>query len=611
MDHHQRSDHPRNDRIRNAAIIAHVDHGKTTLVDALFRRCGMFRKGQVVAERVMDRMDLERERGITITAKNCAVRWRDTKINIIDTPGHADFGGEVERALSMVDGAIVLVDAAEGPLPQTRFVLGKALKLGLQLILVVNKIDRTDARPAEVVDEVLALLIDLDAHEDQLDLPILYAVGRDGIARSAVDGPEQNLDALLDTIVRAIPPPVADRTQPFRMLVSDLGYADHLGRLAVGKIYSGQVASRDQLTRIGAGAMQSLRVTRIQAYEGVALVRAESAAAGDIAVLSGVEEIHIGDTICTAEAPLPLPRITVDEPTVSMRFAKNTSPLAGTEGRIVQMSRIRERLRRETLQNVSIEMEDSEHDDSVLVKGRGEFQLAILIETMRREGFELCVGRPQVILRMENGKRMEPIEQLTVDCGDTCTGIVTEKLVRRKGHLLGMSNHATGRVQLQFRIPTRGLIGYRPEFLTDTRGTGIMNSYLAGYEPYQGDFTPRPTGSLVCDRSGQAVPYAIFNLEPRGRMFVRPGDPVYAGMIVGEHNRNNDLDVNMCRTKKLTNMRAAGKDDAVTLTPVTPLALEAGLQFIRDDEMVEATPKSLRMRKITLSAQHRRVMERR
>ncbi len=615
MDHirnaHIRNARIRNTRIRNAAIIAHVDHGKTTLVDALFRRCGMFRKGQIVAERVMDRMDLERERGITITAKNCAVRWRDTKINIIDTPGHADFGGEVERALSMVDGAVVLVDAAEGPLPQTRFVLGKALKLGLHLILVINKIDRTDARPAEVVDEVLALLIDLDAHEDQLDLPILYAVGRDGIARATVDGPEQDLDALLDTIVREIPPPVADATQPFRMLVSDLGYAEHLGRLAVGKIYTGQVASRDRLTRIGAAAEQSLRVTRIQVYEGVSLVSAESAEAGDIAVLSGIEEIHIGDTICTAEAPRALPRIMVDEPTVSMRFAKNTSPLAGTEGSIVQMSRIRDRLRRETLQNVSIEMEDVEHDDSVLVKGRGEFQLAILIETMRREGFELCVGRPQVIFRMESGTRLEPIEHLTVDCGDAYTGIVTEKLVRRKGNLMGMSNHATGRVQLQFRIPTRGLIGYRPEFLTDTRGTGIMNAYLAGYEPYQGDFSARPTGSLISDRPGVAVPYAIFNLEPRGRMFVRPGDPVYAGMIAGEHNRSNDLEVNLCKTKKLTNMRAAGRDDAVTVTPVTPLSLEAGLQFIRDDEMVEATPKSLRMRKVTLDAHQRRAMDRR
>ena len=593
----------RNDQIRNAAIIAHVDHGKTTLVDAMFRRCGMFRKGQIVAERVMDRMDLERERGITITAKNCAVRWRGIKINIVDTPGHADFGGEVERALSMVDGAIVLVDAAEGPLPQTRFVLGKALKLGLHLILVINKIDRPDARPAEVVDEVLALLIDLDAHEDQLDLPILYAAGRDGVAKTAVDGPEQHLDALLDAIVREVPAPVADPTQPFRMLVSDLGYADHLGRLAIGKIHTGRVASRDRLTRIGTDTEQSLRVTRIQVYEGVSLVSAESAEAGDIAVLSGIDEIHIGDTVCTADAPVPLPRLVVDEPTVSMRFAKNTSPFAGKEGSIVQMSKIRDRLHRETLQNVSIEIEEVEGDDSMLVKGRGEFQLAILIETMRREGFELCVGRPQVIFRMENGNRLEPIEHLTVDCGDAYTGIVTEKLVRRKGRLQGLSNHATGRVQLQFRIPTRGLIGYRPEFLTDTRGTGIMNSYLAGYDPYQGDFSPRPTGSLVCDRQGAAVPYAISNLEPRGRMFVRPGDPVYAGMIVGEHNRGNDLHVNMCKIKKLTNMRAAGKDDAVTLAPVTPFALEAGLQFIRDDEMVEATPRSLRLRKTTLNGQ--------
>ncbi len=594
-----------NNEIRNVAIIAHVDHGKTTLVDAMFRRSGMYRSGQAVVERVMDRMDLERERGITITAKNCSILWQGVKINIVDTPGHADFGGEVERALSMVDGAILLVDAAEGPLPQTRFVLAKALELGLKIVLVINKIDRADARPAEALDEVLELLIDLDAHEDQLDLPTLYAAGREGVAKATADGSEQDLDVLLDAIVKEMPPPTTRRKAPFQMLVSDLGYADHLGRLAIGKIYAGSVASNDRLIRLGVVRKEPLRVTRIQLYDGISLATAASAEAGDIVVLAGVDEVHIGDTICTSEEVEPLPRIIIDEPTVSMRFTKNTSPLAGREGSVIQASKIRERLHRETLQNVSIHVEETA-DDSTLVKGRGEFQLAILIETMRREGFELCVGRPQVIYRSENGKRAEPIELLTIDCEDAYTGVVTEKLSVRKGRLLDLKYQSSGRVELQFRVPTRGLIGYRDEMLTDTRGTGIMHTRVIGYESYLGDFTARSTGSLVADRQGTAVPYAIFNLESRGRMFVHPGDPVYEGMLVGEHSRDNDLNVNPCKTKKLSNVRAAGNDDAVTLTPVTPMTLEAALQFIRDDEMVEATPKSLRMRKTIFSAQQRR-----
>lgn len=603
----------RNDHVRNVAIIAHVDHGKTTLVDAMFRQSGIYRSGQTAIDRAMDRMDLERERGITITAKNCAIHWRGVKINIVDTPGHADFGGEVERALSMADGAILLVDAAEGTLPQTRFVLSKALELGLKIVLVINKIDRSDARPAQTADDVLELLLELDAHEDHLEPPTLYAIGRAGVARAAPDGGEQNLDLLLDTIVEQVPGPAIGGAPdaPFRMLVSDLGYADHLGRLAIGKIHSGGVASNDQLVRLGATGSQPLRVTRIQLYEGPALVTADAVAAGDIVVLAGVDQVQIGDTIGTSVDTAPLPRIQVDQPTVAMRFAKNTSPLAGREGKIVQASKIRERLRREALQNVSLQIEDAA-DDSTIVKGRGEFQLAILIETMRREGFELCVGRTEVIFRQDaNGRRTEPIEEVTIDCGDAYTGLVTEKLSRRKARLLDIKHHTSGRVELHFRVPTRGLIGYRDELLTDTRGTGIMHARVVGYEPYQGDFVARPTGSLVSDRTGSAVPYAIFNLEPRGRMFVVPGDSVYEGMLVGEHTRDNDLDVNPCKTKKLSNVRAAGKDDAVTLTPVTPLTLEAALQFIRDDEMVEATPKSLRMRKTIFSAQERRTAARR
>ncbi len=604
---------PSNDHVRNVAIIAHVDHGKTTLVDAMFQQSGIYRSGQATVDRAMDRMDLERERGITITAKNCAIRWRGVKINIVDTPGHADFGGEVERALSMVDGAILLVDAAEGPLPQTRFVLAKALELGLKILLVINKIDRSDARPAQTADDVLELLLELDAHEDHLEPPTLYAIGRAGVARATPDGAEQNLDLLLDTIVKEVPAPTISGAPdaPFQMLVSDLGYADHLGRLAIGKIYSGGVASNDQLVRLGATDSQPLRVTRIQLYEGPALVTAATVAAGDIVVLAGVDDVQIGDTICTSAGAAPLPRIQIDQPTVAMRFAKNTSPLAAREGKIVQASKIRARLHREMLQNVSLQIEDSA-DDSTIVKGRGEFQLAILIETMRREGFELCVGRTQVIYHQDaNGKRTEPIEEVTIDCEDAYTGLVTEKLSRRKARMLDIKHHTSGRVELHFRVPTRGLIGYRDEMLTDTRGTGIMHARVVGYEPYQGDFVARPTGSLVSDRNGSVVPYAICNLEPRGRMFVVPGDPVYEGMLVGEHTRDNDLDVNPCKTKKLSNVRAAGKDDAVTLTPVTPLTLEAALQFIRDDEMVEATPKSLRMRKTIFSAQARRTAGRR
>ena len=595
-----------NTRIRNIAIIAHVDHGKTTLVDHLFRQSGLFRSNQSVAERVMDNMDLERERGITISAKNCSVTWGDCKINILDTPGHADFGGEVERALMMVDGVVLLVDASEGPLPQTRFVLRKALEANLSVIVVINKIDRSDARPAEVINEVYDLFIDLDATEDQLDFPLLYAIGREGIAQLTLEEPGTTLAPLFDTIVRHIPGPSYDTTKPFQMLVSNLSYSDYLGRLAIGRVFNGSVRKNERLAKIGeAGTPSPLRVSKLQVYQGISFEEIEEAQSGEIIILSGVEDVSIGDTICTVEAPVALPRIVVDEPTISMKFMANTSPFSGREGKIVQPQKIKERLYKEALFNVALKIEDSKEDESVIVRGRGEFQMAILVETMRREGFEVAVGRPQIIYKEINGVKHEPIEHLIVDCGDAFIGILAEKLAIRRGKMTNMVNHGSGRVRLEFEIPSRGLIGYRNEFLTDTRGTGIMNSYLKGYEPHKGDFTSRLLGSLVADREGEAIPYAIFNLQPRGIMFVQPGDAVYEGMVVGEHNRNNDLDINICRGKKLTNIRAAAKDENVILSPVVPMTLERAIEFIRDDELVEITPKSVRIRKTILQANRR------
>lgn len=600
----------KNTAVRNVAIIAHVDHGKTTLVDAMFRQSGLFREGQLVDERLMDRMDLEKERGITIAAKNCSIIWKQTKINIIDTPGHADFGGEVERALSMADGAILLVDASEGPLPQTRFVVDKALKSGLKIIVVINKIDRDDARPYAVLDEIYSLLIDLDATDEQIDFPLLYAVGRKGVAMKSPDDPGDNLHLLMDMIIDEIPAPEVTPGEPFQMLVSDLSYSDYLGRLAIGKVINGSAGDRENLVCIHEdGTRHPLKITKLQAYSGTGLKETEVAEAGDIIVLSGIEKVHIGDTICIAEYPKALPRIRVDEPTVFMIFTKNTSPYSGRDGKLVQASKIRERLIKESLMNVSIRVEDAADKESFIVKGRGEFQMAILIETMRREGFELCVSRPQVIFRHENGEKLEPIENLLVDCDEIFSGVVTQKLLQKKGLMTRMVHRDNGRVRLEFSVPSRALIGYRDEFMTDTRGSGILNSSYAGYEKYRGDFPTRYTGSLVSDRQGNAVPYALFNLEPRGRLFIQPGDVVYEGMVIGEHNRETDLNVNPCKTKKLTNMRASGKDDAVILTPVLPMILEKAIQFIREDEMVEVTPKSIRIRKTRLSASSRRVAE--
>ncbi len=592
-----------NEKLRNIAIIAHVDHGKTTLVDAMFKQSGQFREGQEVDDRLMDSMDLERERGITIAAKNCSVAWKGVKINIIDTPGHADFGGEVERALSMADSAILLVDASEGPLPQTRFVLKKTFESNLPVMVIINKIDRKDARIDEVIDMVYDLFIDLDATEEQLDFTYLYAVGRDGIVKRELEEDVDHLRVLFDLIVDEMPPPSYDPKAPFQMLVSDLGYSDYLGRLAIGKIFNGSVASNKSLVCIGEENKQkALKVSKLQSYDGPALVPVDEAQVGDIVVLSGIEDVKIGDTICTREAPLPLPRIAVDEPTVFMRFSITTSPFAGQEGKHVQSRKIRERLLKETLLNVAIEVEESTTDESFVVKGRGELQLAILIETMRREGFELCVGRPRVIYKEQDGVRLEPIEHLFVDCGEDFMGVVTEKLSIRKGKMTNLVNNGKGRVRIEFSIPSRSLIGYPDEFMTDTRGTGIMNSYLSGYEPFRGEYPIRFTGSIVADRQGKGVAYGLFNLEPRGKLFIVPGTPVYEGMVVGEHNRHSDIDVNPCKEKKLTNMRASGKDENVVCSPIREMTLEKAIHFIRDDEMVEVTPESIRIRKTILNA---------
>ena len=598
----------RNDNIRNIAIIAHVDHGKTTLVDALFKQSGLVGKG-MDGVRIMDSGAIEKERGITINAKNCAIHWKGVKINIIDTPGHADFGGEVERGLSMVDGAILLVDAAEGPLPQTRFVLEKALKQSLPLIVVINKIDRKDARPDDVLNEVYDLLLELSPDERMLEVPVFYANGREGTCGKSLDDIKSNLHELLDAIISDIPAPEYDDTEPFQMLVSDLSYSDFLGRLAIGKVMNGSAETNDTLVCVKENSVEQLRVTRIQAYDGPQFVDCPKADSGDIIVLAGVNDVSIGDTISTKEEVKALPRIEVDEPTVSMLFSKNISPLAGKEGNAATSAKIWERLQKEALRNVSIRIERNP-DDTFTVKGRGEFQMAIIAEEMRREGFEFCVGRPHVIFHVDSeGRKTEPVEVLMIDCPEEYSGTVMEKLGRRKAVMSDITYTEGGRVKIRFDIPARGLIGFRDEFLTDTKGFGIMNSYLKGYEPYKGDFPERLTGSLVSDRAGTAVAYGIWELEDRGRFFIVPGDPVYEGEIVGERNKDMDLMLNPTKTKKLTNLRASGHDEAVTLTPVSKPTLEQAIQFIKDDELVEVTPLSIRMCKKILNTQNRKIFE--
>ena len=597
----------RTEKLRNIAIIAHVDHGKTTLVDFMLRQSGTFRANQDVDERVMDSLDLERERGITIASKNCSVSWKGIKINIIDTPGHADFGGEVERGLKMVDGAILLVDASEGPLPQTRYVLKKALEANLKIIVVINKIDRKDARPQEVLDEVYSLFIDLDANDDQIDFPVLYAIGRDGIAQEKLAEAGTDLAPLFDTILSDVPPPRYDPAEPFQMLVTNLSYSDYMGRLAIGRIFNGTALKNDALVCVGEdGNPRPLKVTGLQGFSGIQVREVEAVVPGDIVILSGIDRVDIGDTICTADSPKPLPRITVDEPTVAMRFMCNTSPFSGRDGQYVQSRMILERLEKECRLNVALRVEPGENAQTFIVKGRGEFQMAILVETMRREGFELAVGRPQVLMKESGGVSCEPIEHLYIDIQEEFTGIVTEKLSRRLGRMINMVNHGTGRVRIEFSIPSRGLIGYRNEFLTDTKGTGLMNSYVQGYKPFRGELTGRVAGTLVADRTGRTVPYALYHLEPRGALFVEPGVEVYEGMIVGEHNRSNDLNVNPCKEKKLTNLRSAGHDENIILSPIMPMTLELAIEFIRDDEQVEVTPRSIRLRKNILPANQRK-----
>lgn len=595
------------DEVRNVAIIAHVDHGKTTLVDALLRQSGTFQEHQALIERVMDSIDLEREKGITILAKNTAVSWKGTRINIVDTPGHADFGGEVERTLKLVDGVMLLVDASEGPLPQTRFVLRKALAAGLPPIVVLNKIDRPDARPQKVLDDVYDLFIDLDAEEEQLIFPVFYTDARKGTLRQAPDGEEEpTLAALFEAILEHVPSPSYDPEVPFQLLVTTLDYDDYVGRLAIGRVVSGAARKGQEavLCRLD-GSTQHGRLTHLYGYEGLQRVETDTARPGDIVAVAGFEKVSIGETIADPEDPRPLPPITVDEPTLAMVFSANTSPFSGRDGQHVTSSKLKERLEREILTNVAIRIEPTDGPDAFKVSGRGELQLAILIEMMRREGFELAVGRPEVVTRTFDGVRHEPVETLLVDCPEEFVGAVTQGMGTRRGRMTQMTNHGTGRVALEFRIPSRGLIGFRGEFLTETRGTGIMNTMFEGWEPWQGEIDHRATGVLVADRPGRTTAYAIEHLQPRGTLFVPPGTEVYEGMIVGEHNRGSDLDVNIVKEKKLTNMRAAAADELVRLVPPRLLSLEQAIEFVTDDELVEVTPKAIRLRKRVLAAGRR------
>jgi GTP-binding protein len=592
--------------LRNVAIIAHVDHGKTTLVDALLRQSGVFRANQEVRERVMDSNELERERGITILAKNTAVHYKDTKINIVDTPGHADFGGEVERALKMVDGVMLLVDASEGPLPQTRYVLRKALEARLPAVVVINKIDRPDARPQEVLNEVYDLFIDLDATEEQLEFPVLYTNAKLGIARSTPDGAGEDLRPLFDAILSAVPPAPGSSDAVLQLLIANLDYSDYLGRLGIGRIFSGRVRVGDTVAVAKRdGRLETTKVTKLYVFDGLKRVDADDAPCGEIVALAGFEGISIGETVTSAETPAPLPALRIDEPTISMIFSVNTSSFAGREGRWVTSRNIKDRLEKELLTNVSIRTEATDSADSFKVLGRGELQLAILIETMRREGYELGISNPEVITHEEDGVRKEPLELFVLDLPESYMGVVLEKMAMRKGKMTKMVNHGSGRVRLEFQVPTRGLIGVRTELMTDTRGTAVMNSLLEGWVEWQGDIPRRTTGVLVADRTGDTTAYALSHMEDRGELFVGPAVAVYEGMIVGENARPADMDVNVTKQKKLTNMRASTADEAIRLTPHRQLNLEQALEFIGDDELVEVTPGAIRLRKRVLAANMR------
>ena len=589
--------------LRNVAIIAHVDHGKTTLVDAMLQQSGVFRANQEHLDRVMDSNELERERGITILAKNTAVHYGDAKINIVDTPGHSDFGGEVERALKMVDGVMLLVDASEGPLPQTRYVLRKALEARLPAVVVINKIDRSDARPQEVLNEVYDLFIDLDATEDQLEFPVLYTNAKVGLARTAPEGPGDDLRLLFDAIVKHVPAPSGSADGVLQLLIANLDYSDYLGRLGIGRLFSGRVKTGDTVAVAKRdGSLQTTKVTKLYTFDGLKRIEAESADCGEIVALAGFEGISIGETITSAETPAPLPPLHIDEPTLSMIFSVNTSPFAGRDGKWVTSRNLKERLEKELLTNVSIRVEPTDSADSFKVMGRGELQLAILIETMRREGYELAISNPEVITRTEDGVRKEPLELFVLDLPETYMGVVLEKMAMRKGKMVRMVNHGSGRVRLDFHVPTRGLIGVRTELMTDTRGTAVMNTLFEGFVEWQGDIQRRTTGVLVADRTGETTAYALSHMEDRGELFVGAGTAVYEGMIVGENARPADMDVNVTKQKKLTNMRASTADEAIRLTPHRALNLEQALEFINGDDLVEVTPMAIRLRKRVLAA---------
>ena len=593
--------------IRNIAIIVHVDHGKTTLVDAMLQQSGTFRANEAHVDRVMDSNELERERGITILAKNTALFYKGTKINIVDTPGHSDFGGEVERALKMVDGVMLLVDASEGPLPQTRYVLGKALEAGLPPIVVINKIDRSDARPQEVLNEIYDLFIDLDAKEEQLDFPVLYTNAKAGTATTNPAGTQQDLQPLFESIVSTIPEPTGDASGPLQILVANLDYSDYLGRLAIARVFNGTMRTGEEvgIAKLD-GSVQKTKITKLFSSSGLKRTDITVTELGDIVAVAGVEGITIGETITGAENPAPLPPITIDQPTIAMLFTVNVSPFSGRDGTYVTSRHLRERLEKELLTNVSLRVEDTGSTDSFIVMGRGELQLSILIEMMRREGYELMVGKPEIVTKRVDGKLMEPVERLTVDVPEEFVGVVMEQLGTRKGEVVNMHNHGYGRVRIEFKVPSRGLIGLRSQLLTDTRGTIVMNSLFEEYTEWHGEIPHRLTGALIADRPGVSTAYALWNLQERGELFVGPGVDVYEGMVIGENAKDNDLDVNVVREKKLTNMRASTADEAIRLVPFRQLNLEQAIEFIAEDEFVEVTPKSLRLRKKVLQSNKRK-----